>query len=159
MTMKSIPALDAVREKVDRQIAAEDSWPERFAMTGVYDEIEINHELAGLPGNSDAFEVIRRHKNALHALTPNAFRAVIPYYLKFGLEGGGSGIMDHVVFFFTSNEERAGSLRERLAHLTSDQVSTLIEAIEVFRDTYWNDVSEFKAQADRAVMDIRAISS
>lgn len=145
----------AIRGKQSTANAME--WPSKLAIPGVYDEVEIDSELANLPTAQNASELVRRHKNALHAMTPQGVKAVLPYFIKAGMEAPGSGIMDHVMYFFTNDPEREVTLRKCLDQFSDDEIDVLVHSIRLFSDTNWSSIPDFVAQANRTIEDIKAL--
>lgn len=149
----------ALVEKIDQAFPAPKMWPSRFANDGTYDKKEIDSEFRNFIASTNKFEIIRRNKNSLHALTKNAFFAVFPYYLRYGIEYPESGIMDHVIYYFSETDDpiRKRRLRDRVGQLTREQAEVLKEAIALFRDTTWKKVDEFQAQANESIRTIESL--
>jgi len=120
--------------KIERAFATDSPWPKKFAVSGAYDEEQIDNDFARLWHEGDREEIIRRNRNSLHALNVEAFVRLLPFYLRFGLANPKSEIMDFVVYFFDRNSERTQSIRERLHLLSQQQIEVLKRALLDFRD-------------------------
>jgi len=135
---------DQMTPKVERVIAEIDEafrgrpWPAKFALEGTYDEALIDRDFASLPSLQDSSEIVRHHRNALHALTHEGFRTVLPLYLRTGLAFPKSEVMDHVAYY-VNTASRSDALRARLAGLNDAQLASLRAALATF-------LSEFAAE-------------
>ncbi len=148
-----------LQRKIDAAFDMSKSLPKRFAISGSYDEREINAEFRDLPTSPNKLEVIRRNKNALHALTDRALIAVLPYYISFGIEHTDTGIMDHVIFFFTANRDNETRLLGIVRRLNNAQVMAISDAIRIFRDSTWASIPEFVEQANAALSSIDSLQA
>lgn len=128
------PQVKKVITQIDEAFRAR-PWPAKFALTGTYDEELIDRDFALIPSLQDPSELVRQHRNALHALTDEGFLGVLPFYLRTGLTSPKSEVMDHVVYYVnTANKNNA--LRARLTLLNDAQLEALRAAMTAFRDEH-----------------------
>jgi|SRR5882672_362788 len=120
--------------EIEKAFATSSPWPKKFAISGAYDEEQIDNDFAHLWREGDRVEIVRRNRNSLHALNTEAFVRLLPFYLRFGLANPKAEIMDFVIYFFDGNAERREAVRERLHLLSQQQVEVLKRALLDFRD-------------------------
>jgi hypothetical protein len=133
-------------------------WPEKFALVGTYDEYDIDDEFAELPTSSNKILVLLRNRTALHALEPEAFRAVLPYFLREGLTDYRSGVLEYVSFYFTSQPDRARTIHDKLTEMTAEQRAVLADCVEFYGKYADGDVLTIVERTKRTVKHIRDFS-
>lgn len=155
---------DQMTPQVEKVIAQIDEgfrghrWPAKFAVIGAYDEELIDRDFALLPSLPDPSELVRQHRNALHALTDEGFAGALPFYLRTGLTSPKSEVMDHVVYF-VNTASKSNTLRSKLARLDNTQLASLRAALTVFRDEYCSNDQFLSKEINRALETIRRTSN
>lgn len=155
---------DQMTPQAERVIAQIDEafrgrpWPAKFALMGTYDEGHIDRDFALLPSLPDSSELVRQHRNSLHALTDEGFAGVLPFYLRTGLTSSKSEVMDHVAYF-VNTANKSNTLRSKLARLNDAQLASLRAALTVFRSEYASNDEFLSKEINRALEIIKSTSN